>query len=136
MRAIAFMACLALPVACALGEESAAFTLSSGITMTAVPACIEDSKQSIYIRKAKASYELSIRAFFSCDGSFSEPWLSIDTGAGATLVLGKEKNFLGLSSSCECLYELKVSIATERLDPKETLYVVGDQVVVGHVKVP
>jgi hypothetical protein len=47
-----------------------------------------------------------------------------------------EGSRIGVSSNCECLYSLKVDVAENRLEAKDTLYVVAEQIVVTHVKVP
>ena len=128
---------LAIPCALTRAEEPGTFTQSTGVTLAEAPTCTKETTQSVGIRKAKAGHEVLVRAFFNCDGSFAEPWLPPSVGSGTTLVLQKQrKSGMGFSSNCECLYNLRVLIPSGRLQPKDTLYVVNERVVVGHVKVP
>lgn len=116
-------------------EESSTVTLSSGVSMTEDPACSEDGAQAVSIKKAKAEYQISVRAFFRCNGSFVEPWISPSVNSRATLVIEKKKPF-GFSSNCECLHNLKVSVASNKINSRDTLYILTEGVVAGHVKVP
>lgn len=137
MRTAVFILLLALPGTLPRAEESGAFTLSTGVTLAEAPVCTKETTQSVRIRKVREGHEVLVRAYFSCDGAFAQPWLSPSVGSGATLVLEKQRRLgIGSSSKCECLYDLKLSIASGRLQPKDALYVVSEQVVVSHVKVP
>ena len=136
MKKVRFISALLVAASCP-AEEPATFTLStgisSGIQLIDESVLKNETPPSVRIIRSGGSYVVLVTAFIPCQGSFVPPWMSL--GPNPTLVLQKERN-AGFHSRGECLYKLKVSVASDRLTSKEVLYVVSGQEVVGHVRVP
>ena len=117
-----------------MAEESATFTLATGVAISEQSESNSETVQSVRIRKAKGGYEVLVNTFTLCSGKFAAPW--IGTGENPSLVIQKEKSAGPFHNGEECMYKLNVSVAADRLTSKQILYVVSNQEVVGHVRVP
>jgi len=118
----------------AFAEEPATFTVFTGVTISEQAESPTDTNQSVRIRKSKSGYDVLIKAFIPCSGKFADPWLSV--GENPTLVIEKVRSMHAFDHKEECMYALKIAVAEGRLHKKQTLYVVRNQEVVGHVIVP
>jgi len=119
------------------GEESQpkTWTYENGVSLRKVEECKNgEGKQSVAVRGTPKEYIVEVRAFFTCDRTLKNPWVTLPLDGKATLVLDSKAPAL-FASSCDCFRSLSVSIAG-RLSKGDTLYVVSEQVVVGHVVVP
>lgn len=126
-----------LLVGSAHGEESQpkTWTYETGVSLRKVEECKKDEeKQSVAIRGTPKAYIVEVRAFFSCDRTLKNPWVTLPLNGKATLVSDSKPPGL-FASSCDCFKAISVSIAG-RLSKGDTLYVVSEQVVVGHVIMP
>ena len=118
----------------ASAEEAASFTLASGVRLKETSVITMDERESVVIRKDKDGYEVIVLVFMPCSGDMAAPWLTV--GSKATLVLAKKRPLAAFHSGEECRYKVRVSIARNRLERGNLLYVVNDQVAVGHATVP
>jgi len=126
---LAFFLC-----ASAFAEESATFTLATGVAISEQSDLPPDAAQSVYIRKVKRKYEVLVSVGTLCTGKFAAPWIGVSDNP--TLVIQKEKPTGPFFKGEECMYKLRLTVAADRLTSKQILYVVRNQEVIGHVRVP
>lgn len=85
------------------------------------------------IEKMSDGYSILAVAALQCEPGQPAPFLSNTIDRKATLVLGRG---LGKSTSgCECFQRVQISIRG-RLESGDTLYLLNDYEVIGHVIVP
>ena len=78
-------------------------------------------------------YAVNVRDIFQCDGTL-EPFLTEPIDKTATLVLTRGNSSTG-GSACECSRAISVTIEN-RLEPGDTLYILNDYRVTGHLLTP
>jgi hypothetical protein len=86
------------------------------------------------LKKLGANYTVSVVTPLQCNTDLVPPFLTEQAEQRATLVLGRK--IPGSSDSgCECPRSIDLSIEG-RLQPGDTLYVLNDYQVLGHLPVP
>lgn len=83
------------------------------------------------VQKQADAYIVLVSDTFACGDSLRSPWLGATRDKKATLVLASESN----RSGCECRGKVRVQIK-DRLEAGDTLYVMRDSQVIGHVVLP
>jgi hypothetical protein len=113
-------------------DHPGAFTLSTGVSIMKVDKCVaDDAVGSLKLDKDGADYIVSAKGFFDCSDDMKDAYLTVGRDGKSTLVLGSTSR----KSGCECSRAVRVKVA-DRLEPGETLYVLGDGEVIGHLDVP
>lgn len=137
-RTVIAVVTLLLTISAAAEESSSPpeFTLASGVTLVEQVRLPEVRPQSFQLRKTKSGVEVRLITAMPCRGKIQEPWLSLEAGKKASLVIEKVRTDSLFNTKEECGYRLLISIDSNRLKSKETLYVVNEGVVVGHAVVP
>jgi hypothetical protein len=117
-------------------KDDATWTFHTGVRVIESKDCEAPTAEmpSIAVQRASNSYIVTVRDAFSCSG-LASPWVNLPRHKKASLVISPRTTWLGGGRSCECPQALKVEI-TNRLEPGDTLYVVNDSQVVGHVVLP
>jgi hypothetical protein len=108
------------------------FTLATGVKLVDQTACAttaEDPALSI-AKKDTNTYLVRARGSFECDGEF-DPFLTVSIDKKATLVLRQQ----AASSGCECGRTIDITIEN-RLKSGDTIYVLHDYRVIGHLTTP
>ncbi|CBM10287.1 protein of unknown function [Ralstonia solanacearum PSI07] len=90
---------------------------------------------SLASRRATNSHQVSVTGYFACQSQLEPPFLTMDNEGKVTLVLMPRRHFLEFASTCECSRSMTIDISG-RLTAGQTLYVLNDREVVGHVVVP
>ena len=118
-------------------ERDSTFTLSTGVTLIEAENCgAEKNKKPPSAMKENNSYLISMRGYFSCEATFDKLFLTTEDEKNSTLVLGSSKKSpLSFNSSCECARSLTVRL-TDRLEKGDTVYLLYEQEVLGHVTLP
>jgi hypothetical protein len=131
------VACL-LTVGCSpkSSDHPPAFTLKTGVAIKEQTPCKESIEPSASINnQSKGSYEIVINEFLACDARV-DPYLTETLDNKATLVLTPLDSEGGVfNSACECGRSLVLAV-TDRLEPGNVVYILGDYRVVGHLVVP
>lgn len=131
-------AVLALLLGCSrkAPDATTTFTLATGVKLVAQTACAttaEDPTLSI-AKKGSNTYLVRARGSFDCDGEL-EPFLTVSIDKKATLVLGQQAGAQAASSGCECGRTIDITIEN-RLESGDTIYVLNDYRVIGHLITP
>lgn len=106
------------------------FTLATGVSITNTTACSESPIQGLTVGKSGSDYILTAAGAFSCGSEVQTPYLSIKRDKRATLVLDSKSK-----SSCDCFRVVTVKVSN-RLAAGDTLYVLNNGEVLGHVVMP
>jgi hypothetical protein len=122
---MAFVLC-----SCSQGNSrSKTLDLETGLSVLEAKACVEAADyDQLSVQKEANNYIVSVNDTFTCGESLRSPWLGITKEKKATLVLTSEANHSG----CECRGHVRIQI-NNRLEPGDTLYVIRDSQVIGHV---
>ena len=127
-------------VGCSRNTEQASdsFTLETGVALQEFKAC--DAKQGVQeqissVKKLSDGYEVSVSAFFACNADVSRPYLTVTNQKKTTLVVNPSTSKEVFSSSCECARSLVIRL-TNRLEAGDTLYVLREHEVLGHLMMP
>ena len=136
---IKFLSLASLLVLASCGERQSspsAFTLQTGVSVQNVTPCVDgDPVQSLSLRKDGGGYLVDVATSLRCD-SQTEPYVTVTHERKATLVLdGSTASRSGFHSGCECARKLQIKI-DGRLEAGDTLYVLNDYEVLGHLGVP
>ena len=136
---IKFLSLAALLVLASCGERQnspSAFTLQNGVSVQNITPCADgEPVQSLSLRKDGGGYLVDVATSFRCD-SQTEPFVTVAHERKATLVLDSRAAFRsGFHSGCECTRKLQIKI-DGRLEAGDTLYVLNDYEVLGHLGVP
>ena len=108
------------------------WTLQTGVSVLEAKICDATSvKDGLSVSKQSAQYVVELSDTFSCGVNLHSPWLTVVKSHKATLVLGAASG----GSACECRGKVRIHIAN-RLEPGDTLYVLNENEVVGHVVLP
>lgn len=113
------------------------FTLESGVKVTSLSSCLQ-SNQSIApsIEKMQSFYRVRVVASAVCDIELEPPFLTLSNHQMVTLALRpKRHRALGFQHDCECARSMTIDISG-RLEVGQTLYLLNDYEVVGHLQVP
>ena len=73
--------------------------------------------------------------FFACNAKVSKPYLTVTNKKKATLVIESSAPQEIFNSSCECARSLAIKLS-DRLETGDTLYLLRDQDVLGHLVMP
>jgi len=135
--AIGFLSLTLLLTSCSPSEkQGAAFTLETGVSVKEVRACSNNpSATSPSAKKVQDGYLVTLVAHFTCDGDIEKVFLTQTIEKRATLVIASKQPKFGFGSSCECARVLTVKLSN-RLEPGDTLYLLTDREVVGHLVLP
>ena len=115
--------------------SSSTFTLETGVKVTRISGCEKgDYRPQMSLNKDGKNYKMLVVTPLQCDVELVPPFLTVQSGHRATLVLGRAMRG-GSSSGCECPRSVDLSIEG-RLEPGDTLYVLNDYQVLGHFPVP
>jgi hypothetical protein len=123
-----------LLASCTKGESNpkVAFNLESGISVLEARSCDETVVgDQLSVQKQAEGYIVLVSDTFACGESLRSPWLGATRDRKATLLLSSEPN----RSGCECRGKVRVQIK-HRLESGDTLYVMRDSQVIGHVVLP
>jgi hypothetical protein len=134
---IHFLAALLVLASCGDRPSSpSAFTLQTGVSVQSVTPCGDgDPVQSLSLRKAGSAFLVDVATSLRCD-SQTEPFVTVTHEHKATLVLDSgTASRAGFHSGCECARKLQIKI-DGRLEAGDTLYVLNDYEVLGHLGVP
>jgi hypothetical protein len=136
---VKFLSWAALLVLASCGEHQSspsAFTLQTGVSVQSVTPCADgDPVQSLSLRKDGSSYLVDVATSLRCD-SQTEAFVTVTHERKATLVLDRSAaSRSGFHSGCECARKLQIKI-DGRLESGDTLYVLNDYEVLGHLSVP
>lgn len=132
-----FLAPLLVLASCGDRPSSpSAFTLQTGVSVQSVTPCVDgDPVQSLSLRKDGSAYLVDVATSLRCD-SQTEPFVTVTHEHKATLVLDSgATSRSGFHSGCECARKLQIKI-DGRLEAGDTLYVLNDYEVLGHLGVP
>jgi hypothetical protein len=129
----------ALLVLASCGERKSspsAFTLQTGVSVQNITPCVDgDPVQSMSLRKDGGGYLVDVAASLRCE-SQAEPFVTVTHERKVTLVLDSGATpRSGFHSGCECARKLQIKI-NGRLESGDTLYVLNDYEVLGHLSVP
>lgn len=118
-------------------DEKTLFTLATGVRLVDEARCSGGAAvaQSLGIQRIANGYKIQMAGQFACEDQLEPPYLTLSTDGKSTLVLMPKRRSLGLSSTCECSRTLSIELK-DRLESNQTLYVLYDREVVGHVVVP
>ena len=133
MRNVLFTLVLAL-CELAIAAESTGSPRATGVTISEQANISSDTIQSLHIRKMKHGYDVLLEVAMPCAGKIAQPWLGMSENP--TLVIQKENQSESSPAGEWCMYSLTIAVAENRLTRHQTLYVVSNQQVVGHVSVP
>lgn len=113
------------------------FTLETGVALQGVKACDTDQRvqKPASVRKLPDGYEITVSTFFSCNSEATKPYLTVTNEKKATLVIESTSPKAIMGSSCECARTLIIKL-TGRLDPGDTLYLLREHEVLGHLFMP
>lgn len=115
-------------------KTETAITLSKGVDTIELKDISGDKvSQSISVKKEKDSYLITVTAYFTED--IESPWLTVTKDNRATLVLTPKKTRSGFNVSSETARTLVIRV-TGRLSSGETLYVLNNREVIGHIVLP
>jgi len=136
---IKFLSVAALLVLASCGERQnspSTFTLQTGVSVQNVTPCVDaEPVQSLSLRKDGSGYLVDVATSLSCD-SQTEPFVTVTYERKATLVLNRSATSRSVfHSGCECARKLQIRI-DGRLESGDTLYVLNDYEVLGHLGVP
>jgi hypothetical protein len=130
-------AALSLLIGCSqsVPGESATFTLASGVKLVTDTPCASssDGATASVDKTGDNAYAVRVRDVFQCDGTL-EPFLTEPIDKKATLVLTRGSSSAG-DSACECSRAISVAIEN-RLESGDTLYILNDYRVTGHLIMP
>lgn len=113
------------------GDEKPAFTLTSGVAIEK----ISDSKaegQLLLVRKEKNAYVFTVRSYFNCEKELEPPYLTLINNKRATLVITQKTSSLGFNTTYECPKNVVIKVSG-RLNKGDTIYVLNNREVLGHV---
>nr|CCA80976.1 conserved hypothetical protein [blood disease bacterium R229] len=128
--------CLAISGCSQRNMTDSQFTLSSGVKLVKDTQCsTTPATTSLASRRATNSHQVSVTGYFACQSQLEPPFLTMDNEGKVTLVLVPRRHFLEFASTCECSRSMTIDISG-RLTAGQTLYVLNDREVVGHVVVP
>ncbi len=129
--------CLAIGGCSQRNMADSQFTLSSGVKLVKDTLCstTAPATTSLAIRRATNGHQVSVTGYFACHSQLEPPFLTMDNEGKVTLVLMPRRHLLEFSSTCECSRSMTIDISG-RLTVGQTLYVLNDREVVGHVVVP
>lgn len=119
-------------------KNSDTFTLETGVALQEVKACDVQQKiqeQTSSVRKLSDGYEIAVSASFACDTKIIKPYLTATNHKKATLVIASLASKEVLNSSCECARSLVIKLSN-RLEVGDTLYLLREQEVLGHLVMP
>lgn len=124
-------------VSCARREEhNAVFTLATGVSLIEARNCNSNQTGGMpSVKKVEGDYLVTIFGHFPCETELEKPYLTMANEKKATLVISPKQSKLGFGSSCECGRLLIVRLSN-RLEPGDTLYVLNDREVLGHLVMP
>jgi hypothetical protein len=123
---------VAATVSCSKPEaDSKTWTLATGVSIVEANECVNSTQQSMAVKKISSDYLVTAQGFFTCDAEISQPYLTLEKDGRATLVINSPRS----SSNCECNRAVTVKIV-DRLEPKNTLYVLTNEEVLGHLVLP
>lgn len=109
-----------------------AWTLQTGVSVLESKVCDQTVlKDGLFVSKQANHYIVEVNETFACEADLRSPWLTVTKEHKATLVLVPSTN----GGGCECRGKLRVKIS-DRLEAGETLYVLNENEVVGHVVLP
>jgi hypothetical protein len=128
----AFFAAFLLCACTKSDNDPKALTLETGISVLEAKVCDEtvDGDQ-LAVQKQANGYMVLVSDTFACGESLRSPWLGVTRDKKATLVLASEPN----RSGCECRGKVRIQIK-DRLESGDTLYVMRDSQVIGHIVLP
>lgn len=119
-------------------KSSDSFTLETGVALQEVKACDaakKDQEPTSSVRKLSDGYEITVAAFFACNAVVSRPYLTATNQKKATLVIESSAPSEFFGSSCECARALVIKLS-DRLESGDTLYLLREHEVLGHLVMP
>ena len=118
-------------------DNTNTFTLASGVKLVDNAECTESdtTMQSLAVHRIASGYRVKVVGYFACQDELEPPYLTPDVDGKSTLVLAPKRHGFGFSTSCECSRKLSIDL-NDRLKANQTLYVLNDRDVIGHVVVP
>jgi hypothetical protein len=135
---VGVMALLAVLGACSSSSEPSktSFTLSTGVSLDSGNGCLNDDQVAAPVLEKRANdYVLKLQDFVDCNSKPSDAYLTESRDKKVTLVFGRRSPGGLFKSNCECSQRLTFTIS-DRLEPGDTLYVLDDDHVLGHLLVP
>lgn len=135
---VSVIALLAVLAACSSSSEpgTASFTLATGVSLVSDNGCLNDERVAPpVLEKNGSDYVLKLQDFVDCNAKPSDVYLTESRDKKATLVFGKRSPGGLFRSDCECSRRLTFTISG-RLEAGDTLYVLNDDHVLGHLVVP
>lgn len=119
-------------------KNSDTFTLETGVVLQEIDECDAQKKTQAptsSVKNLTAGYEVTVSAFFACNAKVSKPYLTVTNQKKATLVIESSAPKEIFNSSCECARSLAIKLS-DRLETGDTLYLLRDQEVLGHLVMP
>jgi len=109
-------------------------TLRKGVALVASKDIPGDKvSPAVSVKKESDSYIFTVTAFFT--GDIDLPWLTLTQDNKATLVMTPKKSPSGFNASSETARTLTIKV-TDRLSARDTVYVLNNHEVIGHVVLP
>lgn len=126
---------LATLMLCSCSKSEAprnAWTLHAGVSVLESKVCDQTVlKDGLSVSKQANHYIVEVNETFTCEADLRSPWLTVTKEHKATLVLVPTRK----GSGCECRGKVRVQIS-DRLEGGDTLYLLNENEVVGHVVLP
>lgn len=123
-------------------DDPNTFTMASGVKLVDNHSCIDEknTKKPISIEKNESGYLLNMHLYLNCNEDkipIERPVMSSGLNKRATVIIRSKKTpWWGFSNSCVCKNSLSVQISSNRLESGDTLYVVVNEVAIGHLIAP
>lgn len=109
-----------------------AWTLQTGVSVLESKVCDQTAlKDGLSVLKQANRYIVEVSETFACEAELRSPWLTVAKEHKATLVLTQSTR----GSGCECRGRVRVQIS-DRLEAGDTLYLLNESEVVGHIVLP
>jgi hypothetical protein len=112
-------------------SKSDTFTLASRVELAKIEDCGNSGDGSLSVSKKGATYSVHTSGVFFCNSAVKPPYLTLPKDGKATLILDSISDDKG----CECFRSVHVEIS-DRLEQGQTLYVLNNGEVIGHVVLP
>lgn len=109
-----------------------AWTLQTGVSVLESKVCDQMVlRDGLSVSKQANHYIVEVNDTFTCEADLRSPWLTVTREHKATLVLAHSTK----GSGCECRGKVRVKIS-DRVETGDTLYLLNESEVVGHVVLP